>query len=270
MKKIWLGFLLLIPITVFSQTVEDLDKQYDEAKTISEIDKVAQGLQLLLAKNSGDYQLNWRMARAVWAKGDVLSIQYTAQNVKAVASNNDMDDYFAAEKDFNENQRNELLKIGTEARKYAEKAVSANPNGVEGRFFNALSISMYAQGKTIVAALTEGLRGKFNEELDATMKMNRKYNEGGVLRLAGRAAYKLPWPLRDYEKSAKLLKEATESFPANVRAWLYLADTYYKMGQEKEAKAAYTRVTQLTPTGLELRDGSELKTIAQLKLNALK
>lgn len=269
MKKLLMGLLILIPLTVFAQTVDDLDKQYDDAKTVADLDKVVQSLQSLLSKNPGDYNLNWRMGRAIWAKGDVLSIQYTAQNIKAVSSK-DIDDYFDAEKDFSENQRAELLKIGTEARKYSEKAAASNPNSIEGRFYNALSISMYAQGKTIVAALTEGLRGKFNDELDAALKLNRKYNDGGVLRLAGRAPYKLPWPLRDYDKSAKLLKEATDNFPGNLRAWLYLADTYYKMGQEKEAKAAYMRVTQLTPVGLELRDGTELKSIAQFKLNALK
>lgn len=270
MKKILLGIMFLLPLGIFSQSLEELDKQYDAAKTVDEIDKVAQALSTLLDKNAADYNLNWRMSRAVWAKGDVLSMQYTLQNVKAVSSKNDMDDYLSAEKDFTESQRTELLKYGTDARKYAEKAVAANPNGIEGRYYNALAISMYAQGKTIVSALTEGLRGKFNDELDAALKLNRKYNDGGALRLAGRAAYKLPWPLRDFDKSAKYLKEATEIYPGNLRAWLYLADTYYKTDNLKEAKAAYTRVTQLSPAGLELRDGNELKTIAQMKLNALK
>ena len=269
MKRLLIGVLFLFPVILLGQTVEEIDRQFENSKTVAEVEAVAKTISAALAKNANSYDLNWRMAKAVWLKGDLLSIQYTAANVKAVKST-DIEDIFSAEKEFSETQRAVLVVIGTEVRKYSEKAISLNTNGIEGHFYNALGISTYAQGKTIVAALTEGLRGKFNDEVDASLKLNRKFAEGGVLRLAGRAAYKLPWPLRDYEKSVKLLKEATDAFPGGLRSWLYLADTYFQMDNVTEAKAAYNRVMQLTPAGNEIRDSVELKQIAQIKLNALK
>ncbi|HSR12617.1 MAG TPA: tetratricopeptide repeat protein, partial [Thermodesulfobacteriota bacterium] len=102
-----------------------------------------------------------------------------------------------------------------------------------------------------------------------SLKIDRKYAEAGPLRLAARSAYQLPWPLRDYARSNELLKEAIGYYPQVLRSWLYLGDTCFRMNKIAEAKAAYQRVLQLDPQGSEIREASEIKSIAQIKLNAL-
>ncbi len=272
MKILLIFILLLFPVHLYAQTneeLEKLDKQYQACRTPSDLHSLAQAVLRLLSDNPNSYDLNWKMAGVVWSKGDLLSIQYAAANLACLKPNH-IKDIFHAESEYLEDQRAELLKMGMEARKYAEKAVSLNDAGIEGHFLNALGISLYAQGKTMVGSLTEGLYGKFNQAVDASMKIDRKFAEGALLRLAGRSAYKLPWPLRDNKKSLNLLLEAIDCQPGALRSWLYLADTYYQMNKITEAKAAYRRVIQMTPTGVELRGGEDLKVIAQTKLNALK
>ncbi len=272
MKIFLLFILLLFPVHLCAQTSEELeklDKQYQACRTPSDLHNLAQAVLRLLSNAPDNYDLNWKMAGVVWSKGDLLSIQYAAANLARLKSNH-IKDIFHAESEYLEEQRAELLKMGMEARKYAEKAVSLNPEGIEGHFLNALGISLYAQGKTMVGALTEGLYGRFREAVNASMKMDRRFAEGALLRLAGRSAYKLPWPLRDNKKSVKLLLEAIECQPGALRSWLYLADTYYQMDETWKAKAAYIRVMQMMPGGVEVRDGDYVKVIAQTKLNALK
>lgn len=123
-----------------------------------------------------------------------------------------------------------------------ERAVKANPQGVEGNYYCAIGLGTYSQGVGILSALSQGLEGKFNERLDAAIAKNPGYDHAGPLIAKGRYYYELPWPKRDLKKSAQTLQKAIATEPRALRAYLYLAQTQLKDGKEKEASATIAKV----------------------------
>lgn len=182
--------------------VDELYKRRDDDKVIAEIDKL---LQDTLKTSPDDYGLLWRMARLRYWQADGTS---------------------------GDKKKN----LGKEGWDYGERAVKANPAGVEGQYFTGISLGAYSQGAGILKALSEGLEGKFNERVDKSIKLDSGYDLGGPLIAKGRYHYELPWPKRSLEKSAELLKKALEKHPENLRARLYLAETQLKDGDAKTAK----------------------------------
>lgn len=125
---------------------------------------------------------------------------------------------------------------------YAARAVKANPGGMEGKYYTALSIGAFSQAVGILKALTDGLEGQFVENLDAALKANEAFDHFGGRRAKGRYYWELPWPKRDLAKSKEELAKAIAGSPEHLRNYLYLADTLLKDGKAKEAKVEVDKV----------------------------
>ena len=117
-----------------------------------------------------------------------------------------------------------------------DKAIAARPNDVHGQYQAGAGIGNYSEGVGILTALSQGLEGKFRDRLQAALKIDKDYLDGMPQVVWGRYFYKLPWPKRDVDESVKVLSEAMESHPNNMRARLYLADSYWDNGKKDEAK----------------------------------
>ncbi|HQH28254.1 MAG TPA: hypothetical protein PLP17_12715, partial [Oligoflexia bacterium] len=126
-----------------------------------------------------------------------------------------------------------------------EAAAALEPKRVEGHFYHAMGISFYALGKSILAALREGLRGKFDEAIDKSIELEANFFGAAPLRTKGRSHFKLPWPLRDYEEAIKLARRSVESAPQVSVNYLFLGDAYWKNGQEEQALSAWNKVIEL-------------------------
>ena len=126
----------------------------------------------------------------------------------------------------------------------ADRARAAAPDRVEGQYYAALGIGSYSQAVGILKALGDGLEGKFNERLDAAIRIDSGYERGAPLMVKGRYHYELPWPKRDLKKSAELLQKVTAAHPANLRAWMYLADTLLAQDEPKKAQEAILKVSE--------------------------
>ncbi len=102
----------------------------------------------------------------------------------------------------------------------------------------------YSEAVGILTAIGEGLESKYNERLDAALKMDPSYERGGPLLAKGRYYYELPWPKRDLKKSASFYQKVLTKHPEQLRAWLYLAETLLADGEERQAHEAILKVFQ--------------------------
>jgi tetratricopeptide (TPR) repeat protein len=134
--------------------------------------------------------------------------------------------------------------LGRQTWDLGEKAVKLAPARVEGNYYAATGIGAYSQAVGIMKALGEGLEGKFNERLDAAIKIDPTFERGAPLLAKGRYYYELPWPKRDLGKSAAFYEKAIARFPESLRAHYYLAETLLKDGKAEKARDAIQKVKQ--------------------------
>lgn len=133
-------------------------------------------------------------------------------------------------------------KLGKEAWELGERAAKLKPHRVEGHYWAGVGVGAYSQGVGLLAALTQGLEGRFNGFIDKAIQLDAGYQDGAPVTAKARAHFELPWPKRNLDKSAELLRQVTAKHAANLRAWLYLAETELERGKAQEAAAALARV----------------------------
>jgi cytochrome c-type biogenesis protein CcmH/NrfG len=190
--------------------LQELDALYAQREQPGTLQTLEARLATALAASPEDYELLWRQARARFWQADGSP-----------------------------NERKKAL--GKEVWAIAERAVALAPERPEGQLYAALGIGAYSQAAGILTALAEGLEGKFNARLDRALQLAPGLGAGTPLLSKGRYFYELPWPKRDLRRSRELLTRATEQHPANLRAWLYLAETQLADGEPKQAQASLQR-----------------------------
>jgi hypothetical protein len=121
--------------------------------------------------------------------------------------------------------------------KFGEKAITLNPNAIEGNFWYGCSVGNYSDGVSVITALKEGLKNKTQSSFEKSYQLNKMYTDGGPIKALGRFWYVLPWPLQKKDLSLKYLKEYQTLFPNDVEGQVYLAETLIKTGAKDEAKA---------------------------------
>ncbi|HEX8438061.1 tetratricopeptide repeat protein [Archangium sp.] len=217
MRSILLAVLVLVGLPALAATPEELsswDALYARRGEAAAVKQLDEALTQALKASPEDYEVLWRAARLR---------QWQADG--------------AADAKVKKNLGKQTWELGDKARKLA-------PDRVEGQYFAAVGIGSYSQAVGILTALGEGLEGKYNERLDAALKLDPMYERGGPLLAKGRYYYELPWPKRDLKKSASLFQKAIAKHPEQLRAWLYLAETLLADGEEKKAHEAILKVSQ--------------------------
>ncbi|MBI3355132.1 MAG: hypothetical protein HY034_09640 [Nitrospirae bacterium] len=248
------SLLLFLPEPSFSQSIDEIIKKADELQNKVSADAEHEMLVKMLkeaaAKNPNSFELQWRTARALGIWADQINMRNTLDNVRKANPKN-VDGILAAEKDMSPELGKKVSALGGEARGYAEKAISLNPNRVEGYYYNSLALSMYSLGKGIISALAEGIRPKLVEAAKKAIEKDKAYNEGSPLRIYGRYYYKVPWQYNDKIKSEKILREAVQGYPNSLRSLLYLGDTLYALGKREEAKRQWERIINTSASAPE-------------------
>ena len=185
--------------------LDSLWKTRDNADSIKDFNETAAaGLKAF----PDNYDLLWRVSRFRWWTADGTS----AEKLKK--------------------------QVAKEGWSLAERAVKANAQGSEGKYYTALNIGAYSQAVGILAARGEGLESKFVENLDAAGKANDDFDRAGFYSAKGRYYWELPWPKRDLTKSREHLIKYNTKHPEALRGYFYLADTELKDGNAKKAKEA--------------------------------
>ena len=216
MRSILFAVVLLMALPGLAATPEELaslDALYTKRSDAAAVKELDAALTQALEVAPKDYELLWRSARILQWQAD------------------------GAQDKLKQTLAKRTWDMGDRAR-------AAGPDRVEGHYFAATGIGSYSQAVGILKALGDGLEGKFNERLDAAIRIDPKYEEGAPLLVKGRYYYELPWPKRDLKKSAELLEKVTAAHPRGLRAWMYLADTYLAQGEPKKALEAITKVSE--------------------------
>jgi hypothetical protein len=130
----------------------------------------------------------------------------------------------------------ERSRVGKDGWDLAERAVTANPNRVEGHYWAAVCMGNYALGLGVVKALAKGMESKFRDQLTRAAQLDGGYEHGGIEVAWGRFFDKLPWPKRDRGAAEQHLERAITINPPNLRALVYLASSELDQDRAVEAK----------------------------------
>jgi len=217
--------VLMFPFTGFPQNSSSFMREGDvlwEERVEREKARAAMSsYQKVLEVEGESYEACWKIARVCFYLGDLLPET--------------------------EEMKDQHREMGEEGMRYAKRALELNPEGVEGHYYYVLSIAQYSIGISIIKALTRGLGSDYEEHIGKALEINKNYDSAGPLRAMGRYWYRLPWIKRDIKKSIRYLKEAVASAPANVRGYVYLAESYLKAGEEDLAKAHLQKSLEIVP-----------------------
>jgi hypothetical protein len=217
MRSILLSVFVLVTLPALAATPEELaslDGLYARRGELEAAKQQDEALDKAVKSSPEDFEVLWRLAR--WR-------QWQAEG--------------ATDAKVKKSLGRQVWELGDRARKLA-------PARIEGHYYAALGIGSYSQAAGILTALGEGLEGKYNERLDAALKMDPLFDRGGPLLAKGRYYYELPWPKRDLKKSASFFQKVIDQQPGQLRAWLYLAETLLAQGEEKQAHEAILKVTR--------------------------
>lgn len=196
--------------------IDELHRRRDDRTAWAEEQRLVQAT---LARAPADYGVLWRAARLYFWVSDDPGLS--------------------------SDQRSRLGKEGWDL---AERAIAANPHDVAGYYFAAVCMGNYALGLGIMKALAKGLEGKFRERLGQAERLNLRYEQGAIDTAWGRFYEKLPWPKRDRKKAEEHLRRAMQIAPSNLRARVFLAETYLNDDRPQEAKRLLDEV-HATPPG---------------------
>lgn len=158
MKKavLFAAFIMLFALPAFAaeSAKDDAAAKADELfKIRNQPGKAKEAYDMLqeAVKNAPEnYELLWRYARANFWLAD------TAENKDAKA------------------------RYGKEGYTAGKKASTLKPDRVEGYFWGVASLGMYSEGIGILKAIKEGNKGKFEELLNASLKIDKNFDSGGL------------------------------------------------------------------------------------------
>jgi tetratricopeptide (TPR) repeat protein len=139
----------------------------------------------------------------------------------------------------------------------AQRALKANPSGLEGHYYHALCLSQCRIAISRFRTLVQGLEREYEEHMNHAFRLNKYYDAAGPLKGLGRYFYYLPWPRKDLKKSIAYLEEAFAFAPRNIRAPVYPAESYLKAGKRDLALACLRKALQVVPD--ETRDIDALR-----------
>ncbi|MFC1883378.1 tetratricopeptide repeat protein [Thermodesulfobacteriota bacterium] len=228
MKKsiLWIlvcSFIFVVPaISMASDYLTEADEYFSKGK-IEDYKKAIELYLEALKKNPESYEINWKLARAYRWYGEESKRQ-GIDGWKEICA-----------------------KYGKIGMKYGEKAISLNPDGVEGHYFYGLNVGIYSDGVSIVTALREGLKGKTQSSFEKAYELDKTYNTSGPTVALGRFWFVLPWPLNDKKKAHKYLREANKAEPDNIDGRLYLGELLMDLGGKRnkaEARALLESVAE--------------------------
>ena len=145
----------------------------------------------------------------------------------------------------------------TQGAKYAKLLSQEQPQRVEGYYWLALNLC----GLAGVMGAKQGLDllPRIISSLKVSLCIDEAYDQAGAHRVLGRIFFMAPcWPLSegDFTKSRRHLAAAVKIAPENSTNHLFLAETLYSLGEEKEANRELEEVLDVTqhalwPQGLE-------------------
>jgi len=221
MKKLMLccllaGFVLILPPVLLAETtLEQADAVYNKGG-LENIQKSIGLYMEALKANPGDYETNWKTARAYRDYGN-LAKRKKVEGWKKICA-----------------------EYGKKGMQYAKQAIDIAPDKPDAHYYYGISVGIYSDGVSILTALREGLKDKTQTSFEKAYALDKMYNEGGPILSLGRFWAVLPWPLKDKKTSLKYYREfqQTPFFADNDEAHIFIAELLLDIGGSKNKAEA--------------------------------
>lgn len=186
MKSINTALQAFCMVVLTGVTYSGSIEQTDSLLSLGGIHHTGEALKLIekaVTASPGDFELHWKAASVCR-------------------------DYAAALRQGGDKEwEKKSARLGKKGMEYAEKAMAIAPDSVQGYFYYAVNVGIYADGVSVVTALKEGLKGKTQSNLEKAYQINRKYKDGGPAFALGRFWAVVPWPFQDKKKALMYYRE---------------------------------------------------------------
>lgn len=208
-------------------------KRYDRANVLAAVTLLGQELETRTA----DYELLWRLARLEWFLGDRA-------------------------------EGKERLRRFEQGKTYAERAVKAKEDGIEGHYWLASLIGCVGQEKGILNSLF--MVGPMKRELDRCLEIDPKF--GDAHDVLAQLLWKVPGrPLSigDKKKAQEEARLATLYAPEAVEHWLHYGQIAAANKDYRTARAALQKALALPDDPEDPQGSRRDKAAAQKELEKM-
>lgn len=153
---------------------------------------------------------------------------------------------------FNSNQNYEKSRFASGAMELAKKAVRLNNRRVEGYYFRAIAMGLFAEANKFQA---RDVMNKIRNDALQAIAIDKKYDHGGPHRLLGALYLRAPGPPAGIGSSRKALQhfqkayEISPTYPENLN---FLAEVYIKTESSDKAGTLLDQVISSTWSDGEL------------------
>ncbi len=238
-KRLLKGLVFLLAVflvfltgkTSFAGSAE-IDKQYQQAKTLKEFERIAEKIRKSLEKEPGSPQWQWRLARSHYAiakrtEDEDIAIQHFDQCIE-----------------------------------HSSRTLEMQPDSAIGYFFRAICRGKQGEMKGMWSSL--GIIDPFEEDMKKALQLDPTIQNGGPNRALGKLYLELPFFLGgSTNQSIYHLKEAVRLSPDYAENHLGLAQAYYAKNNFTSARKSLSTLLSLTDNVADNEELLKLRTKGQ-------
>jgi tetratricopeptide (TPR) repeat protein len=198
--------------------IREADRLFTHGEDTARDHQVLAMLASALAADTNNYQLLWRASRSYYYVGD--------NTVSA--------------------EKLPYFERGIEA---GQRAVTQQPNGVEGHFWLGANYGGYSQETGMFKALST--IKKMRTEMETVLRLNPRYEEGNAYLALGELDRQLPGILGgDNKRAISYLEQGLSIAPQHMKMKLALAEAYRAAKRHDDARRQLQEILQmpLNPT----------------------
>jgi len=244
MKKRFLAFVLLLPLTVLGQKMSDVDSAWDGRNGLSgpSSTNLFVVCRELTRKQPDNPDAWWKYSRAL----NYYGMYFVTDNAR-------------------------MKVVFQKAKEAALTATMLAPDGLDGRLWLAVSLGNWGQANGVLNSLM--VVPDIEQNMNEVLTRDPGRSQATAYTVLGRLYFKTPpRPLSvgDDTKAESYMKQAIEMVPARIKNYLYLAEMYYDWKHYDEALKTVETGERLPPrTDYALEDRFDLKELKALKQKLL-
>ena len=190
------------------EVIAEADSLYGQRSSNTRSNEAVELLRAGAVDYPDSYGIHWRLARATWWVCDGTNSESTKKS------------------------------LGKEGWDAGARAMEIKSDGIEGRYWMVLALGEYSKGISILKAISQGLDGKFSDNLDWVLAQDEGYDQGGALRAKSRYHFSLPRFMRSFPKALEKLERSDALTANHPRTQYFLAVTHHALGDDEAARKA--------------------------------
>ena len=225
--------LFLLVLTGQATAQSEIDKKYQQAKTLKEFERIAEEIQNILEHEPNQVEWQWRLARS---------------------------HYSIAKRNKDTHQFDLCIE-------HSSRALEINPDSAISYFFRALCLGKQGEIQGIWSSL--GIIEPFKEDMKKALELDPIIQNGGPNRALGKLYLELPFFLGGSTSQAiNHLKESVRLGPDHAENHLGLAEAYYSKNNFIAARKSLSTLQRLTHNVVD-EDLLKLRTKGQELMNKM-